>query len=516
MADDTKLNTSAPANSLLEAFCVSTTFNNTLATTKSLPEALSVLINTRLCDSDAKQEALSMQLHIGLDGRAHTVPLKHGAGMVGLRKTVLRMTGIPVDEQKYIFVDDARLVDNDCPVPTEQALRCVWTTNSSDDSSEGDEQIVDVSEDASDKGSLESEETSLESEDQDSSKYRYKWIDELVGPGESWADASEYLIEGRGLRRSSVRQHGTSHSTISLAQRFTYKWRNRNERMRQHRFYIAIPEQHLERLQVVKRIRRACSSFYKKDQIMVRLRGRGSGYLEGKSKRESTDPLMICLSGREPYSLDDYWDSFYKILVFLEEALYAHYNRAVLHKTGLAQELHIDDQSVCSGANHEFMHQAVQPSSVQNERIEGQEGLAWALEFTQAWRHWNEKQRQHQFYIAIPEHSLEEFKVAPRLKRACKNIYKENVMIRVRGRGSGFLEGKRKKESQDPLMICISGREPYLLNDYWSSFYRISALLETDIYADYNRSLGSRGKWTAQAHLQHEFVNGGSRQGARK
>mmetsp|Transcript_119927 Transcript_119927/g.208254 ORF Transcript_119927/g.208254 Transcript_119927/m.208254 type:complete len:510 (+) Transcript_119927:85-1614(+) len=509
MAEDTKKSTSAPAKSLLEAFCVSATIHKTLA--KCLPEALNVLANARLCDSDAKQEALSMQLHIGLDGRAHTVPLKHGAGMVGLRKTVLRMTGIPVDEQKYIFVDDARMVDNDCPVPTEQALRCVWTTNSSDDSSEGDEQTADVSEDASDKGSLESEERSLASEEQESSKYQYEWS-EFVAPGESWADASEDLIDAHGLHRSSI-----AYGTASLAQRFTSKWRQRNERMRQHRFYIAIPEQHRERFQVTKRIRRACSSFYKKDQIMVRLRGRGSGYLEGKSKKESTDPLMICLSGREPYETDDYWDSFHKILVFLEEVLYAQYNRVVAQGRGLAQELHIDEHSVRGGANHEFLHRAAQPASIQDAlRDEADAGLLWAWEFTEAWRRWNEREHQHQFFIAIPEHRFDDFKITPRLKRACKSIYTHNVMIRLRGKGSGFLEGKRKKESPDPLMICLSGRDPYLLSDYWTSFYKISALLEADIYADYNRSLGNRSKRGAQAHLQYEFVNGGARKGGRK
>lgn len=511
MAEDTKINTSAPAKSLLEAFCVSATIHRTLA--KSLPEALNVLANARRPLQE--QEALSMQVHIGLDGRAHTVPLKHGAGMVGLRNTVLRMTGIPVDEQKYIFVDDARMVDNDCPVPTEQALRCVRTTNSSDDSSEGEEQTVDVSEDASDKGSFESEEQSVASEEQESPKY-YHWSD-LVAPGETWADASEDLISAHGLPRSSSRQHAAPHGAMSLAQRFTIKWRQRNELMRQHRFYIAIPEQHRERFQITKCIRRACAAFYKKDQIMVRLRGRGSGYLEGKSKKESTDPLMICLSGREPYSPDDYWDSFHKILVFLEEVLYAQYNRAVVQGRGSAHELHIDDDSVCAGANHEFLHRAVQPANLQDDLLEeAGPALSWAWDFTQAWRQWNERENQHQFYIAIPEYRFEEFKITPRLKRACKNIYTHNVMIRLRGKGSGFIEGKRKKESSDPLMICLSGRDPYVLNDYWTSFYKISALLEADIYADYNRSLGSRNRRGAQAHLQYELVHGGARKGRRQ
>lgn len=497
MAEDTKMNALSSSKSLLDAFC---TFNNILATAKSLPEALNVLLTTHPSDADAKQEALSMQLHIGLDGQAHTVPLKHGAGMVGLRKTVLRMTGIPVDEQKYIFVDDTRLVDNDCPLPTDQPLRCVRTTTSSDD---GDEQTPDVSEDASDKGSSESE---------DSSKYDFKWSDDLVEPGESWADASEGLIEGYGSQRSSAQ------SASSFARRFTNKWRRWNERMRQHQFYISIPEQHREKLQVTKRIRRACSTFYKAGQIMIRMRGRGSGYLEGKYRKESTDPLMICLSGREPYSLDDYWETFYKISAFLEEVLYANFNRCVVRGKPLGRELHIDDHSVHGGAHCEFLHRALPAAHVHDacdhtRKVDAE--LSWAWEFTQNWRQWNEWERQHQFYIAIPEQCRDELKVAIRLKRACKHIYKEHVMIRLRGKGSGFLEGKRKKESSDPLMICISGREPYVRDDYWNSFYKISALLEADIYADYNRSLGSTSKKGSQVHLQYEFVNSGARQGGR-
>ena len=39
------------------------------------------------------------------------------------------------------------------------------------------------------------------------------------------------------------------------------------------------------------------------------------------------------------------------------------------------------------------------------------------------------------------------------------HMVSEGVKMRLRGKGSGFLEGYDKKESQDPLNLCISSKD---------------------------------------------------------
>jgi len=92
-------------------------------------------------------------------------------------------------------------------------------------------------------------------------------------------------------------------------------------------------------------------------------------------------------------------------------------------------------------------------------------------------------------------------------------------MLRCRGRGSGFIEGRQKAESNDSLMVCLSGREPYSLDEYWDAFYKLAVFLEDDLYAAYNAYVGSSDalgkRKLKQLHLAHTSCHGGVRKGGR-
>merc|ERR1719181_2769699 len=42
-----------------------------------------------------------------------------------LKDKVFKIAGIPVEEQMYVFADDARLIDPEAAVPLDQQLRCI-------------------------------------------------------------------------------------------------------------------------------------------------------------------------------------------------------------------------------------------------------------------------------------------------------------------------------------------------------------------------------------------------------
>lgn len=91
---------------------------------------------------------------------------------------------------------------------------------------------------------------------------------------------------------------------------------------------------------------------------------------------------------------------------------------------------------------------------------------------------------QCQFTIGIEEES--NFRVCRRLLgpsgQNMKDVAeKTGAKLRLRGRGSKFLEGPEKKESKDPLMLCLSAPSPAA---YQEAKSMVSDLLES-IYADY-------------------------------
>ena len=64
--------------------------------------------------------------------------------------------------------------------------------------------------------------------------------------------------------------------------------------------------------------------------------------------------------------------------------------------------------------------------------------------------------------------------------------------LRLRGRGSGFLEGPAKQESNEPLHLCVSCRDA----DTYSTVIREVTNLLEDVYAQY-------GHWCSERGFQH-------------
>jgi len=80
--------------------------------------------------------------------------------------------------------------------------------------------------------------------------------------------------------------------------------------------------------------------------------------------------------------------------------------------------------------------------------------------------------------------------------------------LRLRGRGSKFLEGPEQKESDDDLMLCVSCHDA---RGYAEAQSLVSELL-TDIYAKYRTSCRNAGKQVPDLVVQiHEGYRAGSR-----
>eukprot|EP00930_Biecheleria_cincta_P096424 TRINITY_DN88281_c0_g1_i1.p1 TRINITY_DN88281_c0_g1~~TRINITY_DN88281_c0_g1_i1.p1 ORF type:complete len:284 (+),score=32.49 TRINITY_DN88281_c0_g1_i1:118-969(+) len=116
---------------------------------------------------------------------------------------------------------------------------------------------------------------------------------------------------------------------------------------------------------------------------------------------------------------------------------------------------------------------------------------------------------QCQFLIGIEENK--QFQVKGRIfgrgGQNMKNIVQQagdGTKLRLRGRGSGFLEGSKKKESSDPLMLCVSAPNEIA---YQKAKILTTELLE-GIYSDYRQF---HGKASNELRIQ---INEGARAGA--
>eukprot|EP00928_Gymnodinium_smaydae_P070030 TRINITY_DN53977_c0_g1_i1.p1 TRINITY_DN53977_c0_g1~~TRINITY_DN53977_c0_g1_i1.p1 ORF type:complete len:378 (-),score=63.64 TRINITY_DN53977_c0_g1_i1:136-1182(-) len=94
---------------------------------------------------------------------------------------------------------------------------------------------------------------------------------------------------------------------------------------------------------------------------------------------------------------------------------------------------------------------------------------------------------QCQFDVGIEEDAV--FGVVRKLLgphgRHVKRIAETSgAKLRLRGRGSGFLEGYEQKESSDPLMLCVSSQDAH---GYETAKRLVTEHLE-EIYAQYSRS----------------------------
>ncbi|CAE7364737.1 unnamed protein product [Symbiodinium pilosum] len=72
----------------------------------------------------------------------------------------------------------------------------------------------------------------------------------------------------------------------------------------------------------------------------------------------------------------------------------------------------------------------------------------------------------------------------------------QKAKLRLRGRGSKFLEGEEQKESSDPLMLCVSVPDPA---SYEEAKHLVSSLLE-DIYVQYREFQISEGRLQDELH----------------
>uniref|UniRef100_A0A7S4QHY9 Uncharacterized protein n=1 Tax=Alexandrium monilatum TaxID=311494 RepID=A0A7S4QHY9_9DINO len=306
-------------------------------------------------------EVCRMQLPIGLGGGACSVIFRRGMMMTELRQEVSRVTGIPVDEQMYVASDTTQLVDDDGEVPVGLPPRCLRARGPGRDGSSTPESEPSASElsgsepsgDAAEEAEVSTSGHGAHGVARAAQQQKAKWADLLDGSedGECPQDGDSSVMEpmpSASLELAEAPKWGPAGGAQGWAWRFTLRWRRWMPRERQHQFYIAIvDERYLQEHKVAKHIRQACGLIYKEGQVMVRLRGRGSGFLEVKwkgQKWESADPLMICLSGRVPYDLEAYWLAFYQISQLLED-VYAAYNRQHRH----AQDVHLDDEWVHSG-----------------------------------------------------------------------------------------------------------------------------------------------------------------------
>jgi hypothetical protein len=78
-----------------------------------------------------------------------------------------------------------------------------------------------------------------------------------------------------------------------------------------------------------------------------------------------------------------------------------------------------------------------------------------------------------------------------------KRIVKQSgydAKLRLRGRGSGFLEGNHKQESSEPLHLCISCKD---WAGYRAAILQVETLLE-QIYDEFKFFQNSRGQWTPE------------------
>ena len=57
----------------------------------------------------------------------------------------------------------------------------------------------------------------------------------------------------------------------------------------------------------------------------------------------------------------------------------------------------------------------------------------------------------------------------------------EGIKLRLRGRGSGFLEGPEQKESNDPLNLCVSSKD---VDKYMYACQEVEILL-MKVYTEY-------------------------------
>jgi hypothetical protein len=84
----------------------------------------------------------------------------------------------------------------------------------------------------------------------------------------------------------------------------------------------------------------------------------------------------------------------------------------------------------------------------------------------------------------------------------------DGVRMRLRGKGSKFLEGPEQKESKDPLMLCLTASSS---KAYKAAVSKVKDLLE-QVYQEYDVFCKKQGRHGPQLQVQmHEGARAGSR-----
>lgn len=118
--------------------------------------------------------------------------------------------------------------------------------------------------------------------------------------------------------------------------------------------------------------------------------------------------------------------------------------------------------------------------------------------------------RQCQFVVGIAEDP--EFKAVRQVLGPhgahMKSIAEESgAKLRLRGRGSKFLEGPEQRESTDPLMLCVSAPDPAC----YAEALRLTTRHLEDVYSKYRAFCARTGRPTVNVAIEfHE----GARDGA--
>merc|ERR1712224_320435 len=90
--------------------------------------------------------------------------------------------------------------------------------------------------------------------------------------------------------------------------------------------------------------------------------------------------------------------------------------------------------------------------------------------------------------------------IGPGGERVKQIALESGAKLRIRGRGSNFLEGPEKKESTDPLMMCVSAPSQ---SSFECAAAHITELLET-VYKEYREFCKQRGQRAPQLAVRCE------------
>jgi len=117
---------------------------------------------------------------------------------------------------------------------------------------------------------------------------------------------------------------------------------------------------------------------------------------------------------------------------------------------------------------------------------------------------------QCQFMIGIeeePEFQVKRKLLGPHGQHMKSIAEKSGAKLRLRGRGSGFLEGPEERESPDPLMLCVSAPDAW---SYGEAVRLVRELLDR-VHVDYRRFAERAGRPAPELRVEvHEGPRPGS------